>query len=63
MDRIAACKVYKGAAYKDSDPLIYYNSGKAGRYDAQRYEKLLENFAYACGTRERQCFAMFAGKY
>ena len=34
MDRIAACKVYKGAAYKDSDPLIYYNSGKAGDDDA-----------------------------
>lgn len=26
MDRIAACKVYKGAAYTDSDPLAYFCS-------------------------------------
>lgn len=30
LDRIAASKVYKGADYKDSDPLEYYLNGKAG---------------------------------
>ena len=28
MDRIAASKVYKGAEYKDSNPLEYYLQGK-----------------------------------
>lgn len=27
MDRIAACKVYNGKKYKDSDPLSYYQKG------------------------------------
>ncbi len=27
MDRIAACKIYKGKNYKDSDPLEYYLQG------------------------------------
>ena len=30
LDRIAASKVYKGDAYRDSDPLDYYLGGKAG---------------------------------
>ena len=28
MDRVAACKVYHGAKYKDQDPLAYYESSK-----------------------------------
>lgn len=28
IDRIAACKVYKGNDYKDEDPLLYYLRGK-----------------------------------
>lgn len=64
MDRIAACKVYKGAAYKDSDPLIYYNSGKAGDMMHKDTRKLLENFCICLRNKgKRQCFAMFAGKY
>ena len=46
MDRIAACKVYKGAAYKDSDPLIYYNSGKAGDMMHKDTRKLLEKLLH-----------------
>lgn len=32
MDRIAASKVYKGAAYKDSDPLAYFRKGGTDDY-------------------------------
>ncbi len=32
LDRIAACKVYNGAAYKDSDPLAYYERGGTEMY-------------------------------
>ena len=46
MDRIAACKVYKGAAYKDSDPLIYYNNGKAGDMMHKDTRKLLEQLLH-----------------
>ena len=64
MDRIAACKVYKGAAYKDSDPLIYYNSGKAGDMMHKDTRKLLEKLLHMLAEQgNRQCFAMFAGKY
>ena len=28
MDRIAASKIYRGSAYKDSDPLAYYKNAK-----------------------------------
>lgn len=45
MDRIAACKVYKGADYTDASPLEYYQFGK-GRIPiheqtAQTLEKML----------------------
>ncbi len=30
LDRIAACKVYKGKSYRDSDPLEYFLKGRAG---------------------------------
>ena len=32
LDRIAACKVYNGAAYRDSDPLAYYEKGGTEAY-------------------------------
>ena len=51
MDRIAASKVYNGAAYTDRDPLTYYERG-AGRmhayqhpYTRKRLEKLLHLLA------------------
>lgn len=49
LDRIAASKVYKGAAYKDADPLEYFQRGK-GKYLMHKetealLEKLLEMLA------------------
>ncbi len=32
LDRIAACKVYKGSAYQDSDPLDYFQKGGTDDY-------------------------------
>lgn len=32
LDRIAACKVYKGHAYQDSDPLDYFQKGGTDDY-------------------------------
>ena len=32
MDRIAACKTYHGAAYRDSDPLDYYVKGNTRQF-------------------------------
>lgn len=32
LDRIAACKVYKGEAYQDSDPLDYFRKGGTEDY-------------------------------
>lgn len=32
LDRIAACKVYKGKKYKDSDPLDYFRQGGTDGY-------------------------------
>ena len=46
MDRIAACKVYKGDAYKCSDPWDYYVGGKTWQFlhpeTAALLEKLLK---------------------
>ncbi len=42
LDRIAASKVYKGEAYKDSDPLEYYQNGKAGELMHPETRRLLE---------------------
>lgn len=49
MDRIAACKVYRGDAYKDDDALEYYLSGQANSLlhpeTAALLEKLLRMLA------------------
>lgn len=42
LDRIAASKVYKGESYKDSDPLEYYQNGKAGELMHPETRALLE---------------------
>lgn len=46
MDRIAACKVYKGNAYQDNSPLEYYSKRKNPEpmhpYTRERLVKLLE---------------------
>lgn len=46
LDRIAASKVYKGAKYRDSDPLEYYLNGKAGKLMHPESRALLERLLY-----------------
>ena len=46
LDRIAACKVYKGDKYKDSDPLDYYMNGKAGELMHQETRELVEKLLH-----------------
>ncbi len=55
LDRIAASKVYKGASYKDSDPLEYYLGGKAGDLMHPETRKLLEKLLHmlaSCGEEQ-----------
>ena len=42
MDRVAACKVYHGAAYRDQDPLEYYQSAKTPPPLHKKTKRLLE---------------------
>ena len=42
MDRIAACKVYKGKDYTDSSPLEYYHREKAFIVIHPETRKMLE---------------------
>lgn len=46
LDRIAASKVYKGAKYRDSDPLEYYLNGKAGELMHPETRTLLEKLLH-----------------
>lgn len=46
MDRVAASKTYNGAAYKDSDPLAYYESGNTGRFLHPETKKVLEKLLH-----------------
>jgi hypothetical protein len=43
LDRIAACEVYKGRAYKPSDPLDYFYSGKGHYVMHEETKDLLED--------------------
>lgn len=43
LDRIAASKIYKGEAYKDSDPLLYFQGGKGEYLMHEETKKLLEH--------------------
>ena len=63
IDRIAACKVYQGAAYTDASPLEYYNKGTVRAplhpVTRQKLEKMLKMLAqkgeqetFACIRRE-----------
>ena len=51
LDRIAASKVYKGDAYRDSDPLDYYLGGKAGDMMHPETRALLEKLLYMLAER------------
>lgn len=42
MDRVAACKVYHGAAYTDKDPLNYYTKGGENPFLHPKTKALLE---------------------
>ena len=42
MDRIAACKVYNGAQYKDAAPLAYYSKGRENAFIHPQTKELLE---------------------
>lgn len=46
LDRIAASKVYRGDAYRDSDPLRYYQGGKAGDMMNPETRALLEKLLH-----------------
>ena len=41
IDRVAACKTYRGAEYQDSDALAYYTAGKAAGMIHPASERLL----------------------
>lgn len=57
MDRIAACKVYKGKVYKDDDPLNYYYKGThlAPLHEETR-EKLLRMLQMLAEKGEKETF-------
>ncbi|MBO4980656.1 MAG: catalase [Lachnospiraceae bacterium] len=57
MDRIAACKVYRGKDYTDADPLNYYYRGtdKAPLHDATR-EKLERMLRLLAQKGEKETF-------
>lgn len=42
LDRIAACRIYKGKAYKKTDPLEYFMAGKGHYLMHKETEALLE---------------------
>lgn len=42
VDRIAACKVYNGKTYRDSDPLAYYEHGNTAQFLHPNTAKLLK---------------------
>ncbi|MCM1135627.1 MAG: DUF5662 family protein [Clostridium sp.] len=58
MDRIAACKVYNGAAYMDASPLAYYSKGKEKAPMHPETKKLLEKLLRMLAKRgEEETFA------
>lgn len=51
LDRIAASKIYKGAEYKDTDPLLYFQGGKGQYLMHQDTEALLERLLKMLAVR------------
>ena len=63
MDRVAACKVYHGDAYKDQDPLAYYESSNDASAASQKDEAHAGiSSAYACGAGGRENFPLHTQK-
>lgn len=58
LDRIAACKVYQGAAYTDASPLEYYNKGtRHAPMHPETREKLERMLKMLAEKGERETFA------
>ena len=63
MDRIAASKVYKGQAYKNSDPLEYYMRGKGDYIMHPHTKELLEKLLKMLAEHgEKRTFAYIRKK-
>jgi hypothetical protein len=57
MDRIAACKVYKGSKYTDRDPLDYYLKGAdVVAIHPETKAKMLKFFTMLAEKGERETF-------
>lgn len=54
LDRIAASKIYKGDAYRDCDPLLYYESGKGDYLMHPDTKKLLEQLLVMLSEKGEQ---------
>ena len=63
MDRIAACKVYKGKDYTDSSPLEYYENGKAYHMLHKDTRILLERLLHMLAEKgEKKTFSYIRSK-
>lgn len=64
LDRIAASKVYKGNAYRDSDPLEYFRKGGTEDYLMhEETKKMLEGFLLMLAKRgEEETFRYIRNK-
>ncbi|MBQ7004128.1 MAG: catalase [Oscillospiraceae bacterium] len=57
-DRVAACKIYNGSKYQDSDPLAYFERGKPGRIIHPETSAFLESLLRMLAEEgEEQTFA------
>jgi hypothetical protein len=58
MDRVAACKIYNGAAYTPNDPLAYYNKGRENAPIHPETKALLEKLLQMLSEKgEEETFA------
>lgn len=63
MDRIAASKIYMGAAYKDSSPLEYYNRGKSHYMIHEECRALLEKLLHMLAEQGEEKTFWYIRKY
>ncbi len=63
MDRVAASKIYNGDAYKDTDPLAYYESGNTARFLHPQTREVLEKLLHMLALEgEEATFAYLKGR-
>ena len=61
-DRVAASKIYKGRAYKDSDPIDYFMGGKDNRFIHPETSDLLEKLLRMLSEKgEKETFDYLRG--